>query len=192
MKYILLTILVFLSISISGCASTPCATGCIAQNTSTYDGAKELFMTPSYVYRNNSGVSGSDMRLGLYWSDGLPDDNVVLILVPHKDRSAMDSTTINFNINGKYQSFASVTKASIKNLNPSKKAAMHFNPRVISGLGYRYFVVNKSFLNGIVSAEDVRIRVDLENTFIEGIFSHDNNAAAKHKFSNYMERLDSI
>jgi hypothetical protein len=149
-------------------------------------------MTPSYVYRSNKGISGSDMRIGLYWSSKLSDDKIVLIVLPHKDNPVETGTAINFNINGKFTSFTSVTKDNIKNLNPSTEAVTYFNPRVIKQMNVLYYVVTKTFINEIINSQDVRVRIDLENTYLEGIFSHNNSAAAKHNFTEYMARLAEI
>ncbi|MBR9866957.1 MAG: hypothetical protein GYB20_07735 [Oceanospirillales bacterium] len=192
MSYKKLILLITFFISISGCASTPCATGCVSEYTSTFDGTEELSMSPSYVYRSNKGVSGSDMRIGLYWSSSLPDDNIVLIVLPHKDKPVSTGTTINFNVSGKFDSFTSVTKDQIANLNPSTEAKTYFHPNVIKQMNVLYYVVEKDFIREILSAQDVRIRIDLENSYLEGVFSYNGRIGAKQDFINYMSRLKSI
>ena len=177
-------------LGLTGCSSFPCSTGCVSEHTSTFDGAKELSLSPSYIYRNNKGISGSDMRIGLYWSSSLPENNIVLILLPHKDKPVAAGTKINFNINGAITELSSVTKDKIKNLNPSTDSSTYFNPNVIEQMNVLYYVVQTDFVNKIISADDVRVRLDLENTYLEGYFSHDSAAAAKSDFNKFMAKLN--
>ncbi|WP_158681374.1 hypothetical protein [Pseudoalteromonas sp. T1lg88] len=175
---------------VTGCSTSPlCSTACISEHESTFNGEKEVLMTPGFVYRSNEGISGSDLRIGAYWSSSLEGSSIILIVLPHKDIPPPTGSKLSFNINGNIKSYPSVKKENIPNFNPSTQSRTYFNPNVIAQMNVQYFMVTEEFLNSILDARDVRVRIDLENTYLEGVFSHNSAVAAKSGLIEFSKKL---
>ncbi|MYM63411.1 hypothetical protein [Pseudomaricurvus sp. HS19] len=180
------------SILISGCSTSPfCSINCASEHESTFNGEKEVLLTPGFVYRSNTGISGSDLRMGAYWSSSLGGSSVILIVLPHKDTPPMTGAKLSFNINGNINTYAAVMKESIPNFHPSTHSDTYFSPNVINQMHAQYFLITEELLNSIVSAKDVRVRIDLENTYLEGVFSDSSSSAAKSGFIDFSRKLRS-
>ena len=68
----------FLLAMLSGCASMPGMPGYISEEKSSFDGSVQLSMEPAFVYRDNDGFSGSDLKLSLLWRSSMENDDIVL------------------------------------------------------------------------------------------------------------------
>jgi len=181
---------VFCSFLVSGCAtSSLCSTGCVSEHESTFNGEREVLMTPGFVYRSNEGISGSDLRLGAYWSSSLNGSDVILIVLPHKDAPPVTGAKLSVNVNGNIKAYSAVKKENIPNFNPSTHSDTYFNPNVVSQMNVQYFVITEEFLNSMLDAQDVRVRIDLANTYLEGVFSHSSGAAAKSGFIEFSKNI---
>src|SRR5690554_7628141 len=80
----------FLLAMLSGCASMPGMPGYISEEKSSFDGSVQLSMEPAFVYRDNDGFSGSDLKLSLLWRSSMENDDIVLEAFVD-DRQSRDS-----------------------------------------------------------------------------------------------------
>lgn len=154
--------------SFSGCAAIPGMPGHINEKRSSFDGSAELSMDPAFVYRNNDGFSGSDLQLALFWRSAMkPEELIIEASVPGA-QSIATTNSLHFNINGEIVSFTSIDQLTN-----------------IEGLSTKRYPITWQFLDRILAAKDVRVRLDLKTTFVEGIFSDNSTSAARPAFSKF-------
>ena len=87
--------------------STACA-GQISQTFSTFDNPRELSMEPAYVFRHADGLSGSDLRLSLFWRSTMPKNELILGAFVDGAHSIPSKKSLHFNIDGQIVSLSSI------------------------------------------------------------------------------------
>ena len=66
-------------------------------------------------------------------------------------------------------------------------SAVYIPPKNVSSKRY---LLQQDFIEKILNAKDVRVKLDLSRSYVEGIFSDDTMSSAKLAFSDFMKKLN--
>lgn len=164
----LLAIFVF-----AGCVTTP---GDIRTYISEFDGAKEIVMEPAWVCKE--GTFGTCLiKFGLMKRSTMPQDEVILVAMVKDIQSFKTGESLHFNIDGDIVSFASIDTTTEFEITegiylpgvttPTGYSGVYFPPE---GWSSKRYLIDKNFLEKILKAERVAVRIDLRKGYVEGIF----------------------
>ncbi|MCA1773987.1 MAG: hypothetical protein LC677_15805 [Halomonas sp.] len=182
MKTITLLSLAFLLIS---CSSLPGMPGYIEVTKSSFDNSIQLSMEPALVYRSNDGFSGSDLQMSLLWRSSMNNNDVVLIAQVTGAKIIARGESLHFNIDGKVESLNSIDDLTSIDYQPGVYSAARVPGQNISSKRY---VVSKEFIDKILNASSVKIRLDLSKTFVEGVFTDSTSSSAYKAFKDFVKK----
>lgn len=179
-----------LMLIITGCSSYPDMKGMpgyINEQTSSFDNAVELFMEPAYVYSNADGRSGySGMSMSLFWKSTNPD-NVVLEAYVDGARTISTGESLFFLIDGER-----VGLRSIDSLTNIETDAGNMGAAIPpSNISSKRYLLRLQFLERILVAKDVRVKLTLRRSYVEGVFPDPKKAGAtvRQAFTDFLERI---
>jgi hypothetical protein len=175
--------ILLLSLCVYGCVAIP---GGIRTATSDFDGAKEVSMEPAWVCKE--GTFGScAIKFGLHWRSTMPKDRVVLVAMASGINAFSSGPSLHFNIDGTFVAFTSMDE-----LTDFQVMGGTYIRGVATPGGYvpgwyipptnwssQRYLVDKTFLEAILKAQRVAVRVDLRTGYVEGLFSKDDPTTAR-------------
>tara|TARA_R110002072_G_C7708914_1_gene513844 strand:+ start:71 stop:655 length:585 start_codon:yes stop_codon:yes gene_type:complete len=182
MKFISVFLLVLL---LAGCSSMPGMPGYIEVTKSSFDGSTQLSMEPAFVFRSNDGFSGSDLQMSLLWRSAMNNNDVVLIAQVSGAKSIARGDSLHFNIDGQIESLKSIDELTNINYEPGVYSAVYIPGQNISSKRY---VVTKEFIDKILNASDVKVKLDLSQSFVEGIFTDTTTSSAYGAFKEFVKK----
>jgi hypothetical protein len=170
---------------LNSCASTPKKSpGYTREGRSTIDDSVELSMEPSYVFRRAGGLSGSDLMLALFWRSSMPPSMTFVTAYVDGTHKIPRNKSLHFKVDGEIVSYSSFdTETDIKTEYDSSRVFPRYK---VSSMRY---VVSLFLIEKIIAAKNVKIRLDLDNSYVEGVFSDNTPTAAKPAFTRFYERL---
>ena len=184
MKFKLSRILTFtlLGFILNGCASMPGMPGNIIENVSSFDGSKELTMEPAWLY-------DSSIKLSLYQNTKMNDTDVVLTAIVKGAHSFSRGKSLHFNIDGEIVSYEPIDSTTdIETSSGFYGSGMYIPP---SNWSSKRYAINVDFIERLVSAERVIIKIDLSKSYVEGVFSSSAPTTARSPFREFHKRLSS-
>ena len=182
MKLIPLFLLIFLLV---GCSSMTGVPGYIEVTKSSFDDSTQLSMEPAFVFRNNDGFSGSDLQMSLLWSSAMNKNDVVLIAQVSGAQSIARGDSLHFNIDGKIESMRSLDEFTNINYEPGIYSAVYISGQNTSSKRY---VVSKEFIDKILNASSVKVKLNLSQLFVEGIFTDTTTSSAYSAFKEFVKK----
>ena len=175
--------------ALGGCASMPGMPGYIDMTESSFDGSVQLSMQPAFVYRDNDGFSGSDLKMSLLWRSSMKDSDIVLIAQVTGAHSIARGESLMFNVDGQIHSFKSIDEITNINYEPGVYSTIYIPGQNISSKRY---VMEKSFIKKITNATDVKVKLNLSQSFVEGIFTDTTPSSSYDAFIAFMKKLDEV
>lgn len=177
-----------MSLMLSACAAMP---GGITERTSSFDGSSELSMKPAFIYRNTGGFSGSDLEASLHWRSSMPRDSLVLTMYINGIDSIPSRNSLRFNVDGDMHEFSSIDTFTEFSSEYGSYTSWATVPP--SSSSFKRYIVSEEFINKIISADSVFVRLDVGTRgYVEGVFSDNTISAAKPAFTMFMERREEI
>ena len=174
-------LLILLGLSLSGCMP-----GNIKETKSTFDNSIQLTMDPAFVYRHADGFSGSDLRMALFWSSTMASGDLILEAFVDGAHSIPSKKSLHFKIDGELTSLTSIDKLTDIKLQGGNYTHSYISAKNVSSKRY---IINATFLQKIINAKDVRIKFDLRNKFVEGVFSDTTASSAKNAFVKFNKKM---
>jgi len=184
-KYFLL-VMVLIAL-ISGCSSMPGMPGYISEDQSSFDGSMQLSMEPAFVYRDNDGFSGSDLKLSLLWRSTMESDDIVLEAFVDGAHSFARDESLHFNVDGEVVSFQAIEQLTNIDYEPGVYSAAYVPGGNVSSKRY---LVSREFITRILKASRVGVRLDLRRSFVEGVFSDTTTSSAHEAFKAFMQKVE--
>ena len=173
--------------ALTGCAAlTP---GNIQESQSTFDGSTELVMEPPALVRSSAATwSGTSMEMSLFWNSKMKPGQLVLEVYVEGIQSFAQAESLHFNINGAIVSFVSIDQLTGFETESGffGPAGEYHSPTTHSSKRY---LISTEFLERIINARDVRIRLDLSKIYVEGVFSRGDAGTVKPAFSKFHARM---
>lgn len=182
LKFIKVFLLSFL---IAGCSSMPGMPGYIDVTKSSFDGSTQVSMEPAFVYRNNDGFSGSDLKMSLLWRSSMNNDDVVLVAHVFGAESVASGESLHFNIDGQIESFKSIDRLTNIDYEPGVYSTVYIPGQNISSKRY---IVTKKFIDRILNASNVKVKLELSRSFVEGIFTDTTPSSSYGAFKEFIEK----
>lgn len=157
------------------------ASGQVREQESTFDGHTELyFKHPRFVYESEKTFAGYSMLLSLFWRSDMEPGKLVLEAFTLGTSSVRTDLSLHFNIDGQVVSFSSFDEETT------------FSYLVDLPMSSKRFHIDRAFLDRIMSAKDVRVRLDLDRGYVEGVFHEDRVSSAKRAFREFIARMDEV
>lgn len=178
--YILLAISVLL---MTACATMPGMPGFISESTSEFDGSKQIKMEPAWLYN-------SLIKLALFKNTKIDINDVVLTVVVKGTHSFSEGESLHFNIDGDIVSFKSIDLLTDINTSSGFVGSGIYIPP--SNWSSKDYLVSKHFIQRLINAERVVVKVDLRKSFVEGVFSSDAPTTARPAFREFYERIGAL
>ncbi len=172
---------------VSGCTSLPGMPGYISEEKSSFDGSVQLSMEPAFVYRDNDGFSGSDLKLSLLWRSTMEDDDIVLEAFVDGAHSFARGESLHFNVDGNVVSFKALEELTNIDYEPGVYSTVYVPGGNVSSKRY---LVSKKFIMRILEASQVGVRLDLRRSFVEGVFSDTTASSAHEAFKAFMQKVE--
>ena len=164
---------VLLSIVLTGCLMP--MPGDTSTTVSKFDNTKQVSVEPGLIY---NGMLSSSIKLGAHWNSKMGDEAVLHVIYQFVD----SINGISFNIDGEIVSLTPID------------ALTSFEPGYYSGYyssgatSAQRFNVKLEFLQRLVSAKKVMVKVDLSKTFAEGEL-RDGFTMAKPGFVKFLAQV---
>jgi hypothetical protein len=180
-------ILMLLPILLVGCAGMPGMPGHITESESSFDKSVQLSMEPGMVFRDNDGYSGSDLQLALFWRSTMKPGELILEAYVTGAHNFSNEKSLNFNVDGEVTSFTSIDQLTNIVYDPDL-----FVGGTITGgnVSSKRYLISSVFLDRLLVADDVRVKLDLGRTFVEGVFSDTSLGSAKQAFVKFIKRVE--
>jgi hypothetical protein len=173
--------------ALTGCAAlTP---GNINESQSTFDGSTQLVIEPPALVRSSADTwSGTNMEMSLFWNSKMKPEKIILEVYVQGIESFAQGKSLHFNIDGEIVSFTSIDQ-----LTDFQTESGFFGPvgeyHPATTHSSKRYLISTKFLERILNAKDVRIKLDLSKTYIEGFFSSEDAGTAKPAFSKFYARM---
>lgn len=179
-------VILLLPMLLIGCAGVPGMPGHIAEAKSSFDESVELSMEPAFVFRNNDGFSGSDLRLALFWRSTMKPGSMVLEAYVDGAHNFSTGKSLHFNIDGEVVSFISIDQLTDIDFEPGIYSGLYIPAKNVSSKRY---LISSEFLDMLLKAKDVRVKLELHRSYVEGVFSDATASSAKRAFVKFAEKI---
>lgn len=182
---------VALALLVSGCTASQMANmsgmpGYISDNVSSFDGQREISMHRAFIRQNKSaslGMNPTSIAVSALWTSTLPNDTILVDIGLDGTSSISIDNSLQFNVDGEQFQFSPIDKG-ITNIEVGGGTLQ-------GNFSSRRFALKRSFIQKIINAKDVRVKLLLDKTYVTGFFNTDENWAgdAKPAFIEYLKRL---
>lgn len=176
------------SLFLVGCETIEGMPGHIRSHQSSFDGAKELSVEPAMVYRTSQTFSGSDLMLGMFWRSTMEPNTFVISAHVIGTKLIQQSNSLQFNIDGRIVSLSSsdlFTQIRTQRGSPS----VGIRPYNQSN---RHYLISESFFKELIESDNVKIRLMLQNSYVEGDFSVNQASSARRAFIAFYEEYKKV
>jgi hypothetical protein len=179
-------ILMLLPTLLVGCAGMPGMPGHITESESSFDKSVQLSMEPGMVFRDNDGYSGSDLQLALFWRSTMKPGELILEAYVTGAHNFSNEKSLYFYVGGEVTNFISIDQLTNIVYDPDLYGGTIPGANVSS----KRYLISSDFLDRLLVADDVRVKLDLGRTFVEGVFSDTSLGSAKQAFVKFIERVE--
>tara|TARA_B100000315_G_C14439865_1_gene524201 strand:+ start:376 stop:927 length:552 start_codon:yes stop_codon:yes gene_type:complete len=179
-KFVYTLVISIIVLNLYGCI-TPGVPGYISESVSNFDGSRQITIEPAWLYN-------SSIKLGLFKNSEMPDSTIVLIAVVKGAYSFSEGQSLHFKIDGKFESFS-----SIDNLTDMETSSGFYGSGIhipASNWSSKRYLITKDFLNRLINADDVWVKIELRKEFVEGPFSSDFPTTARPAFKDFYDRIE--
>ena len=182
-----------LSLFLYGCVTMP---GGIRTNVSEFDGSNEIVMEPAWVCKEST-FGDCHIKLGLYWRSTMPQDKLILVAMTDGINAFSNGKSLYFNIDGEFVSFDSIDTLTEYDISEGTYmkgfiASGTYVPGIyippVNWSSQRY-IVDKYFMEKILKAQRVAVRLDLRRGYVEGVFSKDDPMLARPAFRDFFNKV---
>jgi hypothetical protein len=137
-------------------------------------------MEPAWLY-------SSIIKLALFKSSIMPNEKLILTAVVRGSHIFGHDPSLHFNIDGETLSLSSVDRLrDIATSEGFTGSGFYVAP---SNWSSRDYLVDVSFIEKIVAAEEVYVIVELTDSYAEGIFSNDAPITARQAFKDFLRQI---
>ena len=167
---------------ISACVTgMPGMPGAISESKSQFDGTKQVSM--EWLY-------STYIKLALFKNSKMNKDDIIMTAVVKGAHNFAKDASLHCNVDGEIISFNSVD--SLTDINTSSGfvgSGLYIPP---SNWSSKDYVVGKEFINKIINANKVIVKIDLRKSYVEGVFSHDGPTTARPAFRKFLKKIETL
>jgi len=169
---------------ISACATgMPGIPGAISESQSQFDGTKQVSMEPAWLY-------STYIKLALFKNSKMNKDDIIMTAVVKGAHNFAKGASLHFNVDGDIISFNSVDSLTDINTSSGSVGSEIYIPP--SNWSSKDYVVSKQFINKIINANKVIVKIDLRKSYVEGKFSHDGYTTARPAFREFLKKIETL
>lgn len=169
-------------LAIIGCTTLPneVKPGRVELTKSKFDNSTHIHMEPACL-------DSSIARLGLYRNSKMPENEIVLIVVVKGAHLFAPKGSLKFIIDWNEVVFSSIDK--LKEIEISE--GIYGSDIYISPVNWtsEHYLIDRSFLERILNANQVAVRIDLKSKYILGAFSKDAPTLARPGFRKFFQAI---
>jgi len=129
-----------------------CIPPSVSSNISTFDGTKEVHMRPQFV---ELGIGSSRIKFALFKNSKMEKEEIVLTA---SVKGVKSLEALLFNVDGAITTFPSLDTFPEIDFGQTDWSSNRF-------------IITKDFLNKIIEAKLVKVKVSLGNEYVEGVFT---------------------
>lgn len=181
LKRVLPMLVLFL---LSGCAGPPAT---IREAVSSFDGATETAMEPSYICSPKSGQPCS-IRLGLFKRSTMAPDSVILFVVVDSSDPIAEGESLLFRVNDSVSAFSTIDRKT--------RYAIGKGPHTTgtefcgsANCSVKRYLVSRDFLKSVTDAREVSMRVLLKKGYMGGLLVDGGPGLALPRFREFYARV---
>ena len=171
--------LLCLCLLLTGCmASMP---NSIEEQRSNFDNSRRIVMQPGFVYENDKTLSYAYFKLGLSFVDTHPDSLIITVEIPQAVTSIDSDRGLLFNVDGVITALSTsqvFTDFDIDRVQHTTYTASS-----------KRYLVPRSFLGKLLSADSVKVRLHTAAGFLEGDLLVDRPSAAIRGFREFAAKM---
>lgn len=163
-------------------------TGCMASMpntidsaTSSFDGSRQITMQPGFVYTSDDFSSWGYFKLGLTWLSKHEDKIIITAEIPNAITSINSDKGLRFNIDGQITTISSAQIFTDFDVDRIQSTTYKSSTKL--------FIVEKSLLDKILSASDVKVRLHTNEGYLDGDLLADKPSAAIRGFRDFSTKL---
>lgn len=172
-----------MALILSGCMTMP---GDLIESKSEFDGATEISVIPAHLPAAGDKFA-SFVSMGLYRRSTMPQDEIILEVVSGIAESFAQGESLHFRIDGEKVSLKSFDELTDFGVTSGFAGGGHYvPPRSFSSKRYR---IDRVFLERLLGAKQVLVRLDLRRGYLEGEFSKDGPTTARPAFREFFKRV---
>jgi hypothetical protein len=155
--------------------------GDVNESVSKFDGTKKILMEPAWA------CSMCSIKLGLYKTTKMPEHNAVMIAVVTGAHNFRGGKSLHFNVDGDFFSFASIDTMTDVETHPGYVAGNDYYPP--SNTSSMSYWVTVDFVERLVNAKRVIVKIDLAKDYVEGEFPGDHFTTVRPGFRDFYEKV---
>lgn len=172
--------MMFSSISLVTLFLVSCATmnipGGIKVSESGFDKSKEIIVKPGWV--------GNSIKLGLFKNSKMPKDQVFLSVVVIGAKLFSSGKNLKINIDGQKLEFEPIETTTTIETKSGASSGNIYIPAVNESS--KAYLVSMDFIDKLNKAKSAVVKVELQNSYVEGEFSSGGYTTAKPGFQEFM------
>lgn len=189
-------ILSFLLVGCAGMADSMnemAGLGVVSEDTSTFDGAKVISVSPNWLYESKETWTANNVKLGARWSSNSPEE--VALILSYSSSTSSNSTYlglkgIDINIDGEISSFSSGRSTMLDN------SSYNTVSKTIYTSSENTVIIPFKLLTEMVNSNSCRIRIHTSKGYEDAIFSIERSdsgqSTALFSFKKFLTKVDTI
>lgn len=159
--------------------------GQLIESTAMFDGASELSMVPAWICKSEEEKDGCFIRMKLFHRSSMPKDEIILYASASGTRNIADGESLWFNVDGEKIGFTSIDQGTTYEQLPV--------------IGYisapwstKRYLVDRAFLKKLILAKQVIVRLDLGQTYLEGLLNSSKEHHGQKSFESYYHKFSEV
>jgi len=162
---------------IIGCATShKVQPGTVEVIKSKVDNSTHIHMEPAWL-------ENTPIKLGLYRNSNMPENDIVLTVLVKGYHIFMWKESLKFNIDRNVEVFTSIDKLEGAR---TLEEIYGTDRYIFADQTSKLYLIDRSFLERIINANEVYVRVDLQLGFKGGVFSKDGPTLARTGFKKFL------
>lgn len=172
MRYLIL----LLVLALVGCSTMP---NNVTRTVSSFDGTVEYVMQPGVIFHDEGAFSSGTFQLGLFWRSDMGERIQIIARVP---MHIVNIDGLHINIDGDVVSLRSGKVFTDHDVTPAQHMTFTESERM--------FAADLGLIRRMISAESVKVRLDISSGYLEGDFKISKPTAAIRGFPAALEAID--
>lgn len=169
-------------------ASIPALAETVIETKSVFDGARELSLESWYTQPTASpddlAARDSNLGLSLFWRSTMSPGKLIITAYVRGLENIQTTNSLLLNIDGEIVSLTSVDE--LTEHRPYRYERNGWE-------SWKRYEITRETLDKIMAASEVTVRVNLEKTYVEGVFGvKDGHTMVKLAFALFAKRLDEV
>lgn len=177
-------VLLSAALLVAGCSGMPGSPGYISKSTSEFDGAQTMRMEPAWVDQG-------PVKLALGWHSRMPDGKLFLVASVEGAHTFAGGESLRFRIGDQFVGFQALDDGG-GDIELSEGVSYPGGYLPAQNWTSNTYLVDRSFVERLVDAEESYVRVRLRDGLAEGEFSTGMPTQARPAFRDFLAEMEAM